>query len=61
MSEETIKSILKTVHVSGIAVTGILAVGLGFIVYKNYFEVKKLKLDIARLNQLLAAPVWPNK
>jgi hypothetical protein len=57
MNEKTAKSLLTAIGISGGAITLIFGISIGFTVYKNYYEVKKLKLDIANLEKLLGLPI----
>ncbi len=54
MDEKGVSKIVKAVGISSAAVGVIFLAGLGFLAYRNYFEVVKLKLQIESLKKGLA-------
>ncbi len=50
---DPIKSVVKVIGISSGVLAGISLLALTFIAYRNYFEVKKLKLEIKELEKEL--------
>lgn len=56
MTEQQIKSILKAIGVGSSIILGVLIVAAIFLMYKNYLETKKLKLQIIFLQKTIDTP-----
>lgn len=54
MDEKTIKSILQTVGVSVGMLGIILIAAVGVSAYRNYFEIKQIKLNVKLIQKKLA-------
>lgn len=52
MNPDALQKALKAIGISSGIALGIVAIGAGFIMYKNFLESKKIKLEIERLKQL---------
>jgi len=53
MGEKEVKSLMKVVGISATVVGGLVIVGVVFVAYKNYFDLKKTKLEILKLKRQL--------
>lgn len=53
MDEQSIKSALKAVGISSAIITVVVVGGVAVMAYRNYFEIKLTKLQIAELEKAL--------
>jgi len=53
MGDKEVKSLMKVIGISATVVGGLVIVGVVFVAYKNYFDLKKTKLEILKLKRQL--------
>lgn len=55
--QDDVKSLLTKIGISTTIIGVAVLVGAGFIIYKNYYELQRTKLDILRLKRDLGLPL----
>jgi hypothetical protein len=51
MNEQQIKSLVKILGISASVLSGVIVVGFGFYLYRNFIELEKSKLQIKVLKR----------